>query len=73
MTLYSREPKEGQMKSSKLGVITNQELCPVLTTQYFLEKTEHLRGNLASDYRLFLSYTNDPHKVSSVSPKTVAN
>ncbi|OBZ83352.1 hypothetical protein A0J61_08598, partial [Choanephora cucurbitarum] len=45
LSIFFREPKEGQMKAAHVGYLPEEhrELCPVRTTLVFLKRTEGLR------------------------------
>ena len=72
-TLFIRTPKEAQQKHSALGALSEKSMCPVSTLFTFMEKTEHLRSELPVDHTVFLAYINNPSKVRSIQPSTVAN
>jgi hypothetical protein len=72
VTIHFREPKETQVKTSRLGVIEDSQLCPVTTLFLFLNKTQHLRTTLPSDHTLFLAYIENPEKISSIQPSTLS-
>ncbi|KAG1265988.1 hypothetical protein G6F68_003111 [Rhizopus microsporus] len=72
-TLFIRTPKEAQQKHSALGALSEKSMCPVFTLFTFMEKTEHLRSELPIDHTVFLAYVNNPSKVRSIQPSTVAD
>ena len=72
-TLFIRAPKEAQQKHLALGALSEKSMCPVSTLFTFMEKTEHLRSELPIDHTVFLAYVNNPSKVRSIQPSTVAN
>ncbi|ORE22279.1 hypothetical protein BCV71DRAFT_260346 [Rhizopus microsporus] len=72
-TLFIRAPKEAQQKHLALGALSEKSMCPVSTLFTFMEKTEHLRSELPVDHTVFLAYINNPSKVRSIQPSTVAN
>src|SRR3972149_341629 len=72
--IHARAPKESQVKPITLGIIEDEDLCPVKTTFEFVTKTAHLRQNLPEDHTLFLAYIESNKKpTTSVRPTTVAN
>lgn len=70
--IHFREAKESQVKSTVLGLIGDSNMYLVSTLFHFLKKSNHLRSNLPVDHLLFLAYINEPDKLKSVSPSTVA-
>jgi hypothetical protein len=71
--IHFREPKETQVKTTKLGVIADPQLCPVTTLFLFLQKTQDFRTNLPADHTLFLVYLEKPEKITSIRPTTLSN
>ena len=70
VTLIVREPKETQVKVSKLGPIEDKEMCPVFTLKHWITRSGHWRQNLPHDHSLFLAHIDSqPH---SCKPSTVA-
>lgn len=74
VTLHFREAKETQVKSITLGIIQDKSICPVGTLQDFMKKTKTLRENLLlpEEHTLFLAYTTDNTKVTSIRSSTLA-
>jgi hypothetical protein len=57
-----------------LGIIGEQEMCPVMTLWTFLNESKIKRTHLPEDHTLFLAYVDSPIKhASSVRPVTIAN
>jgi integrase len=74
VTLMIREPKERHPQKSFLGIIGEQEMCPVRTLCTFLSESNTKRTHLPEDHTLFLAYVDSPTKhASSVRPVTIAN
>jgi integrase len=74
VTLMIREPKERHPKKSFLGIIGEEEMCPVRTLWTFLNESNVKRTHLPEDHTLFLAYVDCPTKhPSSVRPVTIAN
>lgn len=74
VTLMVREPKERHPKKSFLGIIGEQEMCPVWTLWTFLNNSKTKRTHLSEDHTLFLAYVDNPTKQpSSVRPVTIVN
>jgi integrase len=73
VTVHFREPKETQVKTSKLGVLQDSRLCPVSTLNVFVQKTAILRRNLPVDHTLFLAFIEKPESVTSIRPSTMSN
>ncbi|EIE91831.1 hypothetical protein RO3G_16542 [Rhizopus delemar RA 99-880] len=71
--LHFREAKETQVKSVTLGVIEDEEMCPVVTSLYFVQRTTVLRACLPKDHTLFLAYINEGSKTTSIRPSTLSN
>ena len=58
LSIFFREPKEGQMKAAHVGYLPEEhrELCPVTTTLVFLKRTEGLRLQDNGSKSLFWAY-----------------
>jgi hypothetical protein len=55
-----------------LGIIGEQEMCPVMTLWTFLNESKIKRTHLPEDNTLFLAYVDSPIKhASSVRPVTI--
>ncbi|KAI8136438.1 hypothetical protein BJV82DRAFT_527728, partial [Fennellomyces sp. T-0311] len=75
LTMIIRKPKESQAKVSNLGPVDDQEVCPVLTTEVFMEKTRSMReetSELGPDHTFFLAYI-DREDRRSIKPATTAS
>jgi hypothetical protein len=70
--IHFREAKETQVKSMVLGLVGDRNMCLVSTLFCFINQSSHLRRNLPVDHRLFLACINEPDKVKSASPSTIA-
>lgn len=73
VTIHFREPKETQVKTTRLGVLSDKTLCPTTTLFYFLKLSCQLRESLPEDHTLLLAYISKPSEVKSVRPNTVAS
>lgn len=71
-TIIFREAKETNVKTSQLGLIEEEDLCPVRTLAWFMSKSSPVRQQLPEYHTLFLAYTNDSDKVSSIRASTVS-
>ncbi|CEP10671.1 hypothetical protein, partial, partial [Parasitella parasitica] len=71
--IHSRNPKEGPVKSTILGELSDEDMCTVRTLFTFILKTASLRKDLPEDHTLFLTYVDSPKNSTSVKPTTVAN
>lgn len=71
--IYSRNPKEGQVKTIILGELEDKEMCTVRTLSNFISKTAILCKNLPEDHTLFLTYIDSSKNSTSVKPTTIAN
>ncbi|KAG0931393.1 hypothetical protein G6F32_011682 [Rhizopus arrhizus] len=71
-TIIFREAKETNVKSSQLGLIEEEDLCPVRTLAWFMSVSSKVRQQLPEDHTLFLAYINDNNKVSSVRASTIS-
>ncbi|KAG0975580.1 hypothetical protein G6F28_012879 [Rhizopus arrhizus] len=72
VVLHIRTQKESQVKTSKLGLVDDKEVCLVSTLFVFMHKTKDCRVHLPEDHTLFLSYIQHQTKPpSSVRTATV--
>ncbi|KAG1229890.1 hypothetical protein G6F67_006830 [Rhizopus microsporus] len=72
-TLIARQPKEIQLKASKIRIVMNKNLCPVRTLHTFIQRTSHIRHGLENDHTLFLAHiAHDKYRARSIRPKTVS-
>ncbi|KAI8640184.1 hypothetical protein BD408DRAFT_323630, partial [Parasitella parasitica] len=72
LTIISRAPKETYSKSSKLGVIEDEEICPVRTLFIFVAQSKTLRSGLPEDHTLFLANIKSTESCRSIRPSTAA-
>ncbi|KAG1044387.1 hypothetical protein G6F43_011463 [Rhizopus delemar] len=71
--IHFREPKENQVKTTRLGLLQDTRICPVSTLYLFISKSNHLRVNLPTDHTLFLAHIEKPEQVASIRPSTMSS
>jgi hypothetical protein len=72
ITLHFHESKETQIKTARLGLMENTELCPVRVLFLFVEKSKPLRDSLPIDHTIFLAYIEDIDKTASIRPSILS-
>jgi hypothetical protein len=74
-SLTSREPKESQWKTIKIGPAkqAKEDDCPVKTLAKFMDRTASLRHGLPDDHILFLIEIEKGEQVHSIKPATAAS
>ncbi|KAG1442808.1 hypothetical protein G6F46_012580 [Rhizopus delemar] len=78
VTIHFRLPKETQVKSVKIGLIDDSNICPVKTVHTFVERSAKLRSNLPESHTLWLAYCSGQNwctkmKISIASPPYVCD
>ncbi|KAG1169999.1 hypothetical protein G6F36_011988 [Rhizopus arrhizus] len=71
--IHFREPKENQVKTTRLGLLQDTRICPVSTLYLFISKSNDLRVNLPTDHTLFLAHIEKPEQVASIRPSTMSS
>jgi hypothetical protein len=71
--IHFREPKETQVKTTRLDLLQDTRLCPVSTLYLFTSKSNHLRINLPTDHTLFLAHIDKLEQVASIRPSTMSS
>lgn len=62
------------MKTTQLGALEDESICPVIVLHlFFKKKSTPVRGTLPKDRTAFLPYIDEPAKVKTASPTTIAN
>ncbi|KAG1360113.1 hypothetical protein G6F62_000266 [Rhizopus arrhizus] len=73
--LISRQPKESQWKTAKIGVASQVDDidCPVRTLKNFMDRTANIRENLYKEHTLFLTDVEKEDQIRSIRPATIAS
>ncbi|KAG1169791.1 hypothetical protein G6F70_007492 [Rhizopus microsporus] len=74
VSLTSREPKESQWKTIKIGTAEQaKDDCPVRTLAEFMDHTASLRHGLPDDHTLFLAEIEKGEQAYSTKPATAVS
>ncbi|KAG1050452.1 hypothetical protein G6F43_007274 [Rhizopus delemar] len=71
--IHFREPKENQVKTTRLGLLQDTRICPVSTLYQFISKSNDLRANLPTYHTLFLAHIEKPEQVAYIRPSTMSS
>ncbi|KAG1488932.1 hypothetical protein G6F46_001125 [Rhizopus delemar] len=71
--IHFREPKENQVKTTRLGLLQDTRICPVSTLYLFISKSNDLRANLPTYHTLFLAHIEKPEQVAYIRPSTMSS